>query len=98
MVNVQGSRLLRRFQGQPQYKTASAAFARFIEHVAAVGPRDLAGQGEAQAGALNAAAKRIVRAIKLLKDLLPTAVGNAQAPVENPDVHIGQRVEVTLDS
>src|SRR5262249_31159780 len=98
VLRIPFSRFLYGFQGQPQYKTASAAFTSLIEHIAPMRPRDLAGQGETKTGALNAAAERIVRAIKLLKDLLATAIGNAEATVENLDVHIGQRVGVTLDA
>src|ERR1017187_6483644 len=48
------------FQRQTQNETASAADARFIDHVAAVGARDLPDNRQPQARTLDATAQRIV--------------------------------------
>jgi hypothetical protein len=48
---------LSHFQGQAQSETTSAALARFVNDIAAVGPGDLPGERETEAGALDAAGK-----------------------------------------
>src|ERR1035437_2080144 len=77
-------------QWQAQTETTSAAFARFINHVAAVRPRDLPRNRQSQTRTLNVAAQRIVRAIKLLKNLFRAIAWHARAAVEHFDFHVGQ--------
>src|SRR5258705_7377853 len=55
-------------QGKPQGEATAAAVAGFIDDIAAVRTRNLAGQAQTKAGALDAAAQRVVGAIKLLEN------------------------------
>ena len=59
---------------EPKGKATAAAFAGFVYDVATVGAGDLAGERQAEAGALDAAAQGIVGAIKLFEDFFFAAV------------------------
>src|ERR1700683_3400053 len=66
---------------QAQGKATAAAVARPIDDFAGVGAGDLAGEREAEAGALNAAAQGIVRAVELFKNLFLAAARDAGAAI-----------------
>src|SRR5437867_5071463 len=86
-----------RFQRQPQTETTAAGFARFINDIAAVGPRDLARERQAEARALDAAAQGIVGAVELLEDLLGATIRHAQPAIKHLYFHIRQRIALLLD-
>src|SRR5690348_18445809 len=82
--------LLNRFQRQAQGETASGAGARFVNDIAAVGAGDLAGEGQAEAGALDTATQGIMRAIKFFEDFLFTAARHTYAAIEDFHFSAGQ--------
>src|SRR6267142_757050 len=80
-----------RFERQAKREATDSARQPFISNISAVRLRDLAGQREAQPRALDAAAKRVVRAIKLLKNLLTATVRKPQTSIQDFHLYIGQR-------
>ena len=78
-------------QWNPQTETASAALARFINHVAAVRAGDLPRNRQAQPGTLDAAAQGIVRAIKFLKHFFLAAARHARTAIQHLDFGVRQR-------
>src|SRR3954469_13853663 len=62
-------------------KTTATAIAGCINNIAAVRAGDLPRQSQAEAGTLNAAAQRIVGAIKLLENLFLRTTRHAEAAI-----------------
>src|SRR5262249_4328224 len=89
---------LSRVERQPDGEAASAALARPVEDVASVSARDLPGQRQPKAGALDPAAQRILRPVKLLKDPLLTPVRHAESTIQNLDFHGRRRARSLLNA
>src|ERR1051325_7367873 len=79
-----------RYQGQPDAKTTPAAVARLVKHIAAMRAGNLAGQRQAEAGTLDAAAQGIVCAIKLFENLFAAATRHADAAIQHAHLGAGQ--------
>jgi hypothetical protein len=63
-----------------------------------VGARDLTGESEAKARALDAAAERVVGAIKLFEDFFLAAIWHAKTTIENFDFDVGQGISLLLET